>query len=92
MGAENSQEALVGIWYTALGMPIGVMLQVSDFEKFRQQMYQARAKHGDPALAALQIRAWNEEGGNCVIVQVRPEAKPSQGLLSVIDLDGDIEK
>ena len=90
--AENSQESLVGIWYTALGMPIGIVLQVSDFERFRQQMYQARTKHGDPELAGLQIRAWNEEGGNCVIVHVRPEARPSPGLLSVIELDGDIEK
>lgn len=43
-------------WYEALNSPFGIVVAVSDIEAGKQRLYQARAKSGDPALSAIQIR------------------------------------
>jgi len=43
-------------WYQALATPFGIVIAVSDVEAAKQRLYQARAKSGDPALSAIQIR------------------------------------
>ncbi len=64
-----SQDDLRLILYSAIQQPIGLLLQVSDFEKARQRFYRARAEAQDPALADLQLRASpGLPGGNLIIV------------------------
>lgn len=58
------------ILYAALAEPIGLLVQVSDFDRARQGFYRARAEARDPDLAQLQFRASpGLEGGNLVIVK-----------------------
>jgi hypothetical protein len=84
------QEQLLALLYQALAEPIGLVLEVSDPGRFKQQLYQARAKSCDPELAGLQFRMWPEaEGGNFVIVKAKctpGRASPTQDLLSELTL------
>ncbi len=58
------------ILYQALGEPIGLLLEVSDFARARQALYRARAEAKDPDLAGLQFRASpGLDGGNLIIVK-----------------------
>lgn len=65
----NIQDQLRAILYSALGEPIGLLLQCSDWAKARQALYRARAEAQDPQLDSLQFRASpGLEGGNLIIV------------------------
>ncbi len=65
----NIQDQLRAILYQALGEPIGLLLQCSDWAKARQSLYRARAEAADPQLASLQFRASpGLAGGNLIIV------------------------
>lgn len=54
MSAQST--LLLPFLYQALAAPIGIVLRSNDPERARAACYSARAKAGDPALAALEIR------------------------------------
>lgn len=45
----------IEVWYGALAADIGIKISVSDPVAAKRQLYAARAKLADPALAALSI-------------------------------------
>ncbi len=61
----------MSIWYQALEQPLGLVLRTSDPARARQALYAARAEAQDEALGQLQIRMWQGENGeNLVIVHL----------------------
>lgn len=52
MAQGNELELL----YQAAGTTLGIVISVSDFEKARQKLYQAKVKAADPELNCLQFR------------------------------------
>lgn len=80
MGKAVNTQDLKLILYQALGEPIGLLLQCSDWGKARQALYRARADAQDPALAGLQFRASpGLDGGNLIIVNQKVQlAQPTE--------------
>lgn len=69
MKALCSVQDLQLILYQALGEPIGLLVQTSDFPRARAAFYRARAEAHDPDLDQLQLRASpGLEGGDLIIV------------------------
>lgn len=58
---------LLGILYSALAEPIGLVLRTSNTERARQRLYKARADAKDGSLAGLQIRVSPFDDGDLVI-------------------------
>jgi hypothetical protein len=83
---------LLELLYEALVEPIGLTVATPDWDKLRQQLYQARVKARDPALAGLIFRASPFVGAELIIVHSRPDMqrasphKASDDKLSLGDL------
>lgn len=54
MSASFSPE--LELLYQAMGTPLGIAVQTSDFLNARARLYAARAQSGDPDLSRLQLR------------------------------------
>lgn len=75
----NIQDQLKAILYQALGEPIGLLLDCSDWARARQALYRARAEAGDPQLAQLQFRASpGIPGGNLIIINQKIQLPTTQ--------------
>ncbi len=61
------------ILYQAMGTPLGVAYQVSDFTNAQSRLYKARADSGDPELSRLQIRRSLAGEDNVVWIVKGPE-------------------
>lgn len=71
----NQSDQLRAILYQALGEPIGLLVQCSDWARARQAFYRARAEAGDPDLASLQFRhSPGLDGGNLIIINQKVQA------------------
>ena len=67
---SSQSEKMTMVLYAALAEPVGLLLEVSDFDQARQALYRARAEAKDEDLNQLQFRASpGLSGGNLIIVK-----------------------
>lgn len=57
------------LWYSALGEPIGLLLQTADPIRARQALYRARVEAADQDLAQVQVRLSRVPGGNLLLIK-----------------------
>jgi hypothetical protein len=70
-----SKDFLTQVLYDALAEPVGLLLQVDDFEGTRRGLYAARAAALDPQLSVLAIWPCDLDGGNMMVL--KPPSKAS---------------
>ena len=70
----TSNEDFLGLLWQALGSEHGLLVQVSDLDKFRARIYSVRRESLDDRLAALHFINSPIPGGNLCIIKEAPPA------------------
>lgn len=75
----SSLSTEVELLYHAMGTPLGIAVQVSDFTNGQSRLYRARNETGDPELSRLQIRRSLAGEDNVIWIVKGPEKAPANG-------------
>lgn len=80
-GTSSTDALWLGVLYSALAEPTGLLLRVSDFDQARAKFYRVRAKAGDSALDELEFRRGLEPGTLMLVHVEHSSADPNAAAL-----------